>query len=53
MKEELIEQWQFYNEFLDKLVDEMKLGFTKREQHLNFHDFMIWLETGRLNTGVK
>ena len=50
MKEELIEHWQFYQEFLDRLVDENKLGFTYRKGLLNFNDFMFWLQTGRLNT---
>ncbi len=51
--QELIEKWELYNEFLDKLVDENKLGFTNKEQYLNFNDFMIWLQSGRLNSGIK
>lgn len=53
MKEELIEQWNLYKEFLDRLLDEDKIIWANHQNYQNFNDFMIWLESGRLNNGIK
>ena len=53
MKDELVTQWQFYKEFLERLVDERKIGYSYKDDYLNFRDFMVWLEAGCLNNGIK
>ena len=53
MKEELIHQWNSYKEFLDRLMYERKITETNHQTYQNFNDFMIWLEIGRLNNGIK
>ena len=53
MKEELIEQWELYNDFLNKLVDEEKIGYTYLDSYKTFDSFMVWLATGRLSNGIR
>lgn len=50
---ELVEQWEDYKDFLNRLIGENKLGYSYYDSLLNFRDFMIWVETGRLKDGTK